>query len=101
MLDAADLSVPHFVEPGFKKLVSAGFSRLGQLTAEFAANLGLLKISRLSLASGEHVLDLAGSVDLTNSSTQLSGHLDQVAATARVTGLITDPDWEIVFSRRD
>jgi hypothetical protein len=101
VLDAVDLSKLQFVETGFKKLVSAGFNRLGRLDAEFVADLGLLKIRRLSLASGEHVLDLAGSVDLSNGATQLSGHLDQSAATARVTGLITDPDWEIVFPRRD
>ena len=101
VLDAVDLSKLQFVETGFKKLVSAGFNRLGRLDAEFVADLGLLKIRRLSLASGERVLDLAGSVDLSNGATQLSGHLDQPAATARVTGLITDPDWEIVFPRRD
>ncbi|MBV8212593.1 MAG: hypothetical protein JOZ08_05130 [Verrucomicrobia bacterium] len=100
-LDAADLSKPHFVEPGFKKLVSAGFNRLGQLNAEFVANLGLLKINRLSLASGEHVLDLSGSVDFTSAVTHLSGHLDQDTGVARVTGPITDPDWEVVFPRRD
>lgn len=101
VLDTVDLSKPQFIETGFKKLVSAGFNRLGQLDAEFVADLGLLKINRLSLASGEHVLDLSGSVDLSNGATELSGHLDQAAATARVTGLITDPDWEIVYPRRD
>jgi hypothetical protein len=101
VLDKTDFSKPQFIEAGFKKLVSAGFNRLGQLDAEFVVDLGLLKISRLSLASGEHVLDLSGSVDLSNGATQLSGHLDQAAATARVTGLITDPDWEILFPRRD
>ena len=101
VLDAVDLSKLQFVQTGFKKLVSAGFNRLGRLDAEFVADLGLLKIRWLSLASGEHALDLAGSVDLRNSATQLSGHLDESAATARVTGLSTDPDWEIVFPRRD
>jgi hypothetical protein len=101
VLDAADLSAPHFVEPGFKKLVSAGFNPLGQLTAEFVSNLGLLKISRLSLASGQHVLDLSGSVDFSTAATHLTGHLDQDAGTARVTGSITDPDWEIVLPHRD
>jgi hypothetical protein len=101
VLDAADLSKPQFVGPGFKKLVSAGFNRLGQLDAEFVADLGLLKINRLSLASGQHVLDLSGSVYLTTGATQLSGHLDQDASIARVTGSISDPDWEIVLPRRD
>lgn len=101
VLDTADLSAPHFVEPGFKKLVSAGFNRLGQLSAEFVANLGLLKISRLSLASGQHALDLSGSVDFSTAATHLAGHLDQDAATARVTGSITDPDWDIAFAHRD
>src|ERR1700757_895310 len=101
VLDAADLSGAHFVEPGFKKLVSAGFNRVGQLTAEFATNLGLLKISRLSLASGQHVLDLSGSVDFSSAAIHLSGRLDQEAGTARVTGSVTEPDWEIVFPHRD
>src|SRR5215469_11084153 len=101
VLDGADLSGPHFVELGFKKLVSAGFNRLGQLTAEFAANLGILKINRLSLASGEHVLDLSGSVDFGSAAIHLSGRLDQDAGTARVTGSIAEPDWEIVVPRRD
>ena len=101
VLDAADLSAPHFVEPGFKKLISAGFNRLGQLTAEFVSNLGLLKVSRLSLASGQHVLDLSGSVDFSTAAAHLAGHLDQDAATARVTGSITDPDWDIAFPHRD
>jgi len=101
VLDAADLSGAHFVEPGFKKLVSAGFNRVGQLTAEFVTNLGLLKISRLSLASGQHVLDLSGSVDFGSAAIHLSGRLDQEAGTARVTGSVTEPDWEIVFPHRD
>jgi hypothetical protein len=101
VLDAADLSGAHFVEPGFKKLVSAGFNRVGQLTAEFVTNLGLLKISRLSLASGQHVLDLSGSVDFSSAAIHLSGRLDQEVGTARVTGSVTEPDWEIVFPRRD
>jgi hypothetical protein len=101
VLDTADLSQLHFFEPGFKKLVSAGFSRPGQLDAEFVVDLSLLKISQLSLVSGEHVLDLSGSVDLNTGATQLSGHLDQAAAIARVTGSITDPDWDIVFPHRD
>jgi hypothetical protein len=89
------------MEPGFKKLLSAGFDRLGQLTAEFVANLGLLRISRLSLASGQHVLDLSGSVDFSSAAIHLSGRLDQEAGIARVTGSITEPEWEIVFPRRD
>jgi hypothetical protein len=101
VLETDDLSQLHFVEPGFKKLVSAGFNRLGQLEAEFVVGLGFLKIGQLSLVSGGHVLDLAGSVDLNTGATQLSGHLDQEAAIARVTGSITDPDWEIIFPRRD
>jgi hypothetical protein len=101
ILDTSDLSQLHFVEPAFKKLVSAGFNRLGQVDAQFVVDLGLLKISRLSLVSGEHVLDLSGSVDLNNGATQLSGHLDQEAAIARVTGTITDPDWEIIAPHRD
>jgi hypothetical protein len=101
VLDAADLSGPIFVEPEFKKLISAGFNRLGQLTVEFVANLGLLKISRLSLAAGQHVLDLSGSVDFSSAAINLSGRLDQDAGTARITGSITDPDWEILFPRRD
>jgi hypothetical protein len=100
-LDTGDLSQLHFVEPGFKKLVSAGFNRLGQLDVEFVVDLGLLKISQLSLVSGEHVVDLSGSVDLSTGATQLSGHLDQEAAIARVTGSITDPDWEITVPHRD
>jgi hypothetical protein len=101
VLDAADLSQPHFVETAFKQLASAGFNRLGQLNAEFVADLDLLKISRLNLVSGQHALDLSGSVDLGTGATELSGHLDQVAAIARVTGSIADPDWEIVFPHRD
>ena len=101
VLDAADLSKPRFVEAGFKQLASVGFNRLGQLAAEFVADPGLLKINRLSLVSGQHVLDLSGSVDLSTGATQLSGHLDQIDAIARVTGPVTDPDWEIVFPRRD
>jgi hypothetical protein len=101
VLDGADLSGPHFVELGFRKLVSAGFNRLGQLTAEFTANLGILKINRLSLASGEHVLDLSGSVDFGSAAIHLAGRLDQDAGTARVTGSIAEPDWEIVVPRRD
>jgi len=71
------------------------------LTVEFVANLGLLKISRLSLAAGQHVLDLSGSVDFSSDAIHLSGHLDQDPGTARVTGSITEPDWEIVYPRRD
>ena len=101
VLDPADLSKPHFFETGFTKLAAAGFNQVGRLNVEFVADLGILKISRLSLVSGEHVLDLSGSVDLSSGATQLSGHLDQIVAIARVTGLITDPDWEIVVPRRD
>jgi hypothetical protein len=55
----------------------------------------------LSLTSGEHVLDLSGSIDLTAAAAQLSGHLDQDAAITRVSGPIADPDWEVAVPHRD
>jgi hypothetical protein len=101
VLDAIDFSKPRFFEPGFKKLVAAGFSRIGQLDVEFVTEPGLVKISRLSLASANHVVDLSGTLDLGIGAVQLWGHLDQDAAFARVTGIVTDPDWEIVVPHRD
>ena len=101
MLEAADFSKPQFVEPGFKKLVSAGFNRLGRLDTEFVADFGIVRIARLSLASGDHVLDLSGSVDLATGTAQLSGHLDQDATITRVSGPIATPDWEIAVPHRD
>jgi hypothetical protein len=101
VLDSADLSKPQFVEPGFKKLMSAGFNRLGRLDAEFVADFGIVRVTRLSFTSGEHVLDLSGSLDLTTGAAQLSGHLDQDAAITRVSGPIVNPDWEIAVPHRD
>jgi hypothetical protein len=101
VLDAVDLSKPQFVEPGFKKLTSAGFNRLGRLETEFIAEFGIIRVNRLSLTSGEHVLDLSGSIDLTAAAAQLSGHLDQDAAITRVSGPIADPDWEVAVPHRD
>jgi hypothetical protein len=100
VLDAVDFSKPRFFEPGFKKLVAAGFSRNGQLDVEFVTEPGLVKISRLSLASANHVVDLSGTLDLGIGAVQLLGHLDQDAV-ARVTGIVTDPDWEIAVPHRD
>ena len=101
VLDALDLSKPRFLESGFKKLVPAGFNRIGQLQIEFVTEPGLIKIGRLSLASADHIIDLSGTVDLGIGTVQLLGHLDQEAAFARVTGIVTDPDWEIAIPHRD
>src|SRR5260370_4095075 len=100
VLDAIDFSKPRFFEPGFKKLVAAGFSRIGQLDVEFVTEPGLVKISRLSLASANHVVILSGPLDLGIVVVQLLGHLDQDAV-ARFTGIVTDPDWEIAVPHRD
>jgi hypothetical protein len=101
ILDAIDFSKPRFVEAGFKKLTAAGFNRLGQLDVEFVTEPGLVRISRLSLASANHVVDLSGTLELGVGGIDLLGHLDQDAALARVTGIVTDPDWEIAFPHRD
>ena len=100
ILDTIDFSKPRFFELGFKKLVAAGFSRIGQLDVEFVTEPGLVKIGRLSLASANHVVDLSGTLDLGIGAVQLLGHLDQDAV-ARVTGIVTDPDWEIGVPHRD
>jgi hypothetical protein len=100
VLDTIDFSKPRFFEPGFKKLVAAGFSRIGRLDVEFVTEPGLVKISRLSLASANHVVDLSGTLDLGIGAVQLLGHLDQDAV-ARVTGIVTDPDWELAVPHRD
>jgi hypothetical protein len=101
ILDAVDFSKPRFVEAGFKKLTAAGFNRLGQLDVEFVTEPGLVRISRLSLASATHVVDLSGTLELGVGGVDLLGHLDQDAALARVTGIVTDPDWEIAVPHRD
>jgi hypothetical protein len=101
ILDAVDFSKPRFVEGGFKKLTAAGFNRLGQLDVEFVAEPGVVRISRLSLASANHVVDLSGTLELGLGGVDLVGHLDQDAALARVTGIVTDPDWEIAVPHRD
>jgi len=100
VLDTIDFSKPRFFGLGFKKLVAAGFSRIGQLDVEFVTEPGLVKIGRLSLASANHVVDLSGTLDLGIGAVQLLGHLDQDAV-ARVTGIVTDPDWEIGVPHRD
>ena len=100
-LSDTDLSHPPFLESGFKKLVSAGFERAGDLQLEFVGDPGAVKINRLGLISGEHVLELSGTLDLADGSVQLTGHVDQEAAIARVTGTIADPDWEIILPHRE
>lgn len=95
VLAAVDFSKPRFIEAGFKKLAAAGFNRIGQLEIEFATEPGVININRLSLASGNHLIDLSGALDLRLGVVQLLGHLDQDAAFSRVTGIVTDPDWEI------
>jgi hypothetical protein len=101
ILDAIDFSKPRFFEPGFKKLLAVGFNQIGRLDVEFVTQPGLVKISRLSLASANHVVDLSGTLDLGIGAVQLLGHIDQDAAFARVTGIVTDPDWEIAVPHRD
>lgn len=101
VLKNTNFSKPHLLEPGFKKLASAGFSQVGQLQVAFVAELGLVKIGQLTLVSAHHVVDLSGTLDLASGAVQLSGHLDHGAAMARVAGVMTDPDWEIVLPHRD
>jgi hypothetical protein len=101
VLKNTNFSKPHLLEPGFKKLASAGFSQVGQLQVAFVADPGLVKIGQLTLVSADHVVDLSGTLDLASGAVQLSGHLDHGAAMARVAGVLTDPDWEIVLPQRD
>jgi hypothetical protein len=101
ILNDTDFSKPRLLEAGFKKLASAGFNRMGELDIEFVADPGFVKINRLTLVSADHILDLSGTLNLAAGAVQLSGHLDQAAAVARVAGFIADPDWEIILPRRD
>ena len=95
-LTGTDFSKPRFFEFGFRKLLAAGFGHSGDLGIQFVTNSGLVKISQLTLTSAGHFVELSGTLNLLAGALQLSGNFDSGTALTRVTGKITDPDWEFI-----
>ena len=96
-----DLHQCRFFQHGSKRLGAAGFGSTGDVGLEFQSDIGQVNVSRFTLSSGGHFLDLSGTVDVTGGALKLSGLLDDGAAAVSVSGDMNDPEWEIIAFRQN
>jgi len=89
-----------FFHPIANRLRAIGIQEPSAFDLEFAAAGESVKVETLKLWSGDHSLNLNGSIGLLGGLVDLSGTAGEDAFAARVTGTIESPEWQIVGPKK-
>jgi hypothetical protein len=89
-----------FFHPIANRLRAVGIQEPSTFDLEFAAAGESVKVETLRLWSGDHSLNLSGSIGLLGGLVDLSGATDENALLAHVTGTIESPEWQIVGPKK-
>jgi hypothetical protein len=87
-------------QPIVNRLRAAGLQEPALLDLEFTADGEGVTVGSFKLQTGNHSLQLKGSIGLLGGFIDLSGAVDEEALQAHVTGTIDSPEWQLTGWRR-